>query len=228
MRVDWASFKKKYNRPPKGQFPIGTRVYLGSMGQGKSLSMTHYVHELLADFPNMHIFSNMQLYGVKYKHIITDKDFKTALTHSNGKDGTVVLIDESHILMNKKNGTPLEVIAAISMQRKDRKRIIMATQRWTSIDIEARRQVQEVVECRRIGRLQYNTIYDGESVTINKTDYSFTMKKIGSELFKHNQEYYDRFDTYQRYESNDDFIAATAPAPHVAVQVTRKQIKGRK
>lgn len=37
MRVYWNTFIKKYVRPPKNQFPTGTRVYKGFQGSGKTL-----------------------------------------------------------------------------------------------------------------------------------------------------------------------------------------------
>lgn len=218
MKVDWKSFRKKHT-PEKGdKFPTGTRFYIGSMGKGKTLSMVHYVHELKEKYPQCRIFSNVVLKDLVYYHIKDDLDLKKALEYENGEDGVLVLIDEAHILMNRKTGTSLDMITAISMQRKDRKRIIMATQRWASMDIDSRRQVDEVVEVHKFWKFQYNLIFHGETVRLDPRDYSFIMDLKDRELFKHNDEYYNRYDTFQRFHSNAELIDSAPAAPPIVVQ----------
>lgn len=219
MRVDWKSFKKHWERGDDNGFPTGTRIYTGTMGKGKTLSMVEYTFYLKKKYPEARIFSNVKLFGVKYFHINDEKDLKIALEYECGDKGVIILIDEAHLLMNKRAGTPLEVVTAISMQRKDRKRIVMATQRWASMDIEARRQVHEVVECNNYFRkFQINLVFDGETVRLDPRDYTFIMDFKYREIYKHNIEYYERYDTYQRYVSNDTLIDTPAAAPTIVVQ----------
>lgn len=224
MRIDWESIKKHYTPPEPDQFPIGSRVYIGRQGRGKTLSMVDYAFRVKEEWPDCAIFSNVMLYGIVYKLLEDDEDVARALDYKNGKDGVLVLLDEAHLFFHKSTGIPLEVLTAISQQRKDRRKMIFTSQIWNEMDMSIRKQVDEVVQCRKIGRFQYNTIYDGETVTLNKADYSYAMEKISSELFKHNDEKYGRFDTLQKVVRTEKY-SRPAAAPQVAVQ--RIDRKGR-
>lgn len=225
MRVDWKSFKKHYTKPKNNLFPVGSRVYIGRQGKGKTLSMVDYTHRLIKQYPKMRVFSNVILYDVEYKFLVDDEDVSLALGYQNGSDGVLVLLDEAHLMFNSKNGIPIDVLSAISQQRKDRRRIVFSSQIWNELDISVRKQVQEVVQCRNIGNIQINTIFDGESITIDKSDYSYKMDKIAREMYKHNDEYYKRYDTYQKIRRNSEYsrIPSSAIAPIGALQE-----KGRK
>ena len=210
MKVDWKSFTKHYTRPEKGLFPVGSRVYIGRQGKGKTLSMVKYVHDLRDEYPKIKVFSNVLLYDLEYKFLSDDKDVNQALEYQNGKDGVLVLLDEAHLYFNKKTGIPIEVLTAISQQRKDRRRIVFSSQIWNELDISVRKQVQEVVICRNIGRFQFNKVMDGESIRLDKTDYSYEMDKIETQIYKHNDEFYNRYDTYQKIITNDDYDRSTS------------------
>lgn len=224
-KVDWKSFGKKYTRPEKGLFPVGSRVYIGRQGKGKTLSMVHYVEELVAAYPDCRVFSNVKLYGIRYKFLNDDEDVAMALKYENGQKGVLVLLDEAHLFFNSKSGIPIEVLTAISQQRKDRRRIVFTSQIWNELDISIRKQVQEVIACRNFGRIQWNGMYDGESIVLDKSDYSYRMDKLrpGTEIFKHNDDLYKRYNTLQKIIRNDSYDASRqAAAPLVAVQAAQK------
>lgn len=225
MRIDWGSFRKKYTRPEKGLFPVGSRVYIGRQGRGKTLSMVYYVLQLQEAYPKSVVFSNVKLHGIKYKFLKDDDDVAMALKYENGQDGVLVLLDEAHLFFNSKSGIPVEVLTAISQQRKDRRRIVFTSQIWNELDISIRKQVQDVVACSNIGRFQWNKFYDGESITIDKSDYTYRMDKIrpGSEIFKHNDELYEKYNTLQKIIRNESYDRSSqAAAPLVAVQAAQK------
>jgi len=226
MRVDWKSFTKHYTRPEKGQFPVGSRVYIGRQGKGKTLSMVDYTYRLIEAYPKARVFSNVLLFGVEYRLIESDDDVALAIGYQNGANGVLVLLDEAHLMFNTKTGIPIDVLTAISQQRKDRRRIVFSSQIWNELDISVRKQVQEVVQCRNIGRFQWNRIFDGESIELDKSNYSYKMDKIGSELYKHNDDFYARYDTYQKIIRNSEYNRATAPTAVAVVQSEAK--KGRK
>jgi hypothetical protein len=137
-----------------------------------------------------------------------------------------VLLDDAHLFFNSKSGIPIEVLTAISQQRKDRRRIVFTSQIWNELDISIRKQVQEVVACKNYGRFQYNGIFDGESIVLDKSDYSYKMDKNYSELFKHNDDLYKRYDTLQKIIRNDAYDrSSSAAAPLVAVQAQQKKSK---
>lgn len=229
MRIYWDTFFKKWIRPPRGQFPTGSIVFKGFQGSGKSLSLCKYALDIAKDFPNCKIYSNMKIKGIKnFTFIENDNVLLEALTIKNGASGVLVLLDEAHLYFNKKNGISLDVLTAISQQRKDRRRLAFTSQIWEELDISLRKQVKHIVSCRCIAhKIQVNTISDGESLTYDKMASEYVAKKIRTEIFKHNQQLYDSYDTYQKIITNTDYIRTPTAPTHVAVynNITQKKIK---
>lgn len=207
MKVDYKSFTKKYVRPPRSQFPTGSKVYKGFQGSGKTLSMVHYALDLQKQFPKCMIFSNVIIRGLNNFFIIKDdKDLCLALEFQNGVNGVLILLDEAHLFFNKKNGISLDVLTAISQQRKDRRRLVFSSQIWEELDVSLRKQVKEVVNCRCLFcKFQVNTISDGETISYDKIRSEWTAKKLYTEVFKHNKELYNSYDTYQKIIRNTEY-----------------------
>lgn len=232
MRVYWDTFVKKYIRPKKNLFPTGSRVYKGFQGSGKTLSMVKYSQDIVKAFPNCAVFSNIKIKGFQslvvkkieevdefgekieyyirstgnYYFIKNDNDLKLALELRNGKDGALVLLDEAHLYFNKKNGISLDVLTAISQQRKDRRRLVFSSQIWEELDISLRKQVKEIVTCKCFfNKFQFNIISDGETLVWDKLQSMYTAQKIRTEVFKHYDELYKSYDTYQKIISNKEY-----------------------
>lgn len=207
MKVDFKSFTKKYIHPPRSQFPTGSRVYKGFQGSGKTLSMVHYAFDIQKQFPRCLVFSNIIIKGLNNFYLIRDdKNLIQALSVQNGVNGVLILLDEAHLFFNKKNGISLDVLTAISQQRKDRRRLVFSSQIWEELDVSLRKQVKEVVSCRCIfSRIQINTISDGETIGYDKLHSEWTAKKLYTEIFKHNKELYGCYDTYQKIIRNSEY-----------------------
>ena len=116
-----------------------------------------------------------------------------------------LFVDEAHLYFNKKTGISLDVLTSISQQRKDRRRIILSSQIWEDLDISLRKQVKEVVNCRRFGFLQINTILKGETLHWDKFEGAYIADKDYTEIFKHNDWLYSRYDTRQKIIKNDKY-----------------------
>lgn len=213
MRIDFPTFLKKWTRPTPNQFPVGSRVYKGFQGSGKTLSMVKYAFDISKTFPACHIFSNIKISGLpNYHYIENDNDVKNALEFANGSRGVLVLLDEAHLYFNKKSGIPLDVLTAISQQRKDRRRIVFSSQIWEELDISLRKQVKEIVSCRCFfGKIQFNQIYDGETLSWDKLQSSYTAKKLRSEIFKHYDVLYNSYSTLQKITTNSSYSRAYVP-----------------
>lgn len=229
MIIDWRSFLKHRTPDDKNAFPVGSRVYFGHQGQGKSLAMVAYAFKLKQDYPRCVVFSNMVLNGIDYHLIKEDEDVKTALSYQNGKYGVLVLLDEAHLYFNKKNGISLDVLTAISQQRKDRRRIVFSSQIWEELDISLRKQVKEIVHCKKLFNMIIQTVQDGETLRYNKLESTYEADKIRTEIFKMNDEYYNRYNTYQKIVTNEEYdgsrtrAAPSAPATVVTLN-TKKGI----
>lgn len=210
MKVYWDTINKRWHRPQGNLFPTGSRVYKGFQGSGKTLSMVDYAFRVRSNFPKCKLFSNIKLFGIRYYHFSNADELALALNVRNGQDGCIVLIDEAHLFFNKKNGISLDVLTAISQQRKDRVRLIFSSQIWEELDISLRKQVKEIVSCRCfLGKWQVNTISNGETLRYNKLEGQYEAQKIRTEIFKHNDEMYKRYDTFQKIMTNEEYNRQT-------------------
>lgn len=217
MKIYWKTFTKKWQPPKKGQFPTGSRVYKGFQGSGKTLSMVKYALDLSKAYPNCQVFSNFIIKGINNFNLIeSDLDLKEALLLRNGTDGVLVLLDEAHLYFGKKSGIPLDVLTAISQQRKDRRRIVFSSQIWEELDISLRKQVKEIVNCRCIFNcIQINTLSDGETLSYDKLSSEYVAKKIRTEIFKHNIELYNSYDTLQKIITNEQYSRLPSSQPNI-------------
>lgn len=223
MKIYWKTLKQKWVKPKKGQFPTGTRVYKGYQGSGKTLSMVFYAFQIQKNFPDCVIYSNIKIKGLNNYHYFNDDEGLTeALTLRNGCAGVLVLLDEAHLYFGKKSGIPLDVLTAISQQRKDRRRIVFSSQIWEELDISLRKQVKEIVSCRTIfNKFQINTISDGESLTYDKLASEYVAKTIRTEIFKHSIALYSCYDTSQKIITNKNYNRTYAPqVPSVDIDFT--------
>lgn len=227
MKIDLNSFKQKYIRPKKGLFPVGSRVYKGYQGSGKTLSMVHYAFEIHEKFPDALIFSNIKITGIDENHFMFIEDdsiLKYALTVQRGERGVLVLLDEAHLYFNRKNGISLDVLTCISQQRKDRRRLVFSSQIWEELDLSLRKQVKEIVSCHTIfNKIQINTISDGESLTYDKLSSQYVAKKLYTEIFKHNQELYNSYNTYQKIITNDSYNRIPNSTNNIIIETPRKK-----
>lgn len=215
MRVFWDTIPKHWTKPKKGLFPTGSRVYKGYQGSGKSLSMVKYAQDIAEAYPECQIYSNMWIKHLpNFNYIGSDEDLKNALSFRNGEMGVLVLLDEAHLYFGKKSGIPLDVLTAISQQRKDRRRIVFSSQIWEELDVSLRKQVKEIVSCRCVfGCVQINTISDGETLTYDKLSSEYVAKKIRTEIFKHSDELYESYDTYQKIITNETYSRSPSSTP---------------
>lgn len=207
MRIYWKTFVKKWVRPEPHQFPTGSRVYTGFQGSGKTLSMVKYAFDIQSEFPDCIIYSNIKIDGLQnYRYIENDGVLKEALESTNGRAGVLIMLDEAHLFFNKKDGISLDVLTAISQQRKDRKRLVFSSQIWNELDVSLRKQVKEIVSCRCfLSKFQVNVISDGETLSFNKLTSEYEAKKIRTEIFKHYQELYDSYNTFQKIYTNLEY-----------------------
>lgn len=227
MKIYFKTFTQKWFKPPKIQFPTGSRVYKGFQGSGKSLSLCFDALQLQKQFPNCIVFSNMKIKGLNNFHFIeNDEDVVRALSVRNGSDGVLVILDEAHLYFNKKSGISLDVLTAISQQRKDRRSIWFTSQIWEELDISLRKQVKVIVSCNcYFHKLQVNSLSDGESLSYDKLHSCYTAKHIGTIIFKHSQSLYDSYDTYQKIITNEQYSRAPSTERYLYIEQPSSALK---
>lgn len=211
MKIDFATLNKKWTKPIKHQFPTGTRAYKGHQGQGKTLSMVYDALKIFWEWKECEFWSNVKINveeeDQKRFHYFNDwNGLKQGLEYSNKEKGVIVLIDEAHLFFNKKNGISLDVLTAISQQRKDRRKIIISSQIWEDLDISLRKQVPEIVSCKCIfGKIQINTYFKGHTLRWSKEESAYIADKDYIHIFKHFDRLYQRYDTYQKIVNNEEY-----------------------
>ena len=204
---------------------MGSRVYKGFQGSGKTLSMVLYAKEYRRQFPESVIFGNLP---IKLERYWFTQDIEEACRFKNGDKGVLILIDEAHLYFQKKGNLSIEMLGAISQQRKNRRKIIFTTQIWEELDISLRKQVKEIVNCQSMLKFFIkNTIYAGETLTYDKLQGEYVADKIRTEIFKKTKELCNMFDTKLEIVRNTEQIEgwgrATAPHPSPAIQVHVKR-----
>lgn len=226
MNVDYKTFFRHRTRPARNAFPVGSRVYKGFQGSGKTLSMVKYAFDVQRAFPECVVYSNIIIRGLpgSYTHISDDSILSKALSCRNGERGVLILLDEAHLFFNKKNGISLDVLTAISQQRKDRKRLVFSSQIWEELDISLRKQVKQIVTCRCFfGKIQVNTVSDGETLTYDKQSSEYVARKLYTEIFKHYDELYNSYDTYQKIIRNNNYHRDYSATVNTVVMSERRQ-----
>lgn len=196
--------------------------------------MAKYAKDLSQAYPNAQVYANFIIKGIEnFNYIENDEALKQALSLRNGTNGVLVLLDEAHLYFGKKSGISLDVLTAISQQRKDRRRIVFSSQIWEELDISLRKQVKEIVNCKCLwGIIQVNTISDGETLSYDKFAGEYVAKKIRTEIYKHNEELYNSYDTYQKIITNDEYssiaLSSSSRPPVITLQPAKKKLFSRK
>lgn len=211
MKIDFRSFRLKKTPIKEPQFPTGTRAYKSHQGKGKTLSMVYDSMKLFEEWDKSILFSNVQIKvndedKKRYHYFNTEKGLYEALRCQNGANGVIVIIDEAHLFFGKKKGISLDVITAISQQRKDRRKIFISSQIWEDLDISLRKQVPEIIDCNNIFNLiQINTVYRGHTLKWDKMESAYIAQKDYTYIFKHNDRLYNLYNTYQKIINNEDY-----------------------
>lgn len=229
MVIDVSSFFKHWTRPPKKQFPSYMVAYTGFQGDGKSLSLIQDVFEIKKDFPDCLIFSNMKIKGLDYTLLTDIVDLVYCLQVENGDKGILIVLDEAQNWFNKRGGIPMEIMSEFCQNRKNRRCILMTSQIWNDLDVPLRKQVKKVVTCRNyFKKLQVNTYSNGYKLSFDKQSGEYVAPKLYTKIFKHNDEYYDRYETLEKIQTNKEYdrtltMAQGAPPAPVNVQLTYKK-----
>lgn len=228
MRIDYKSLFLHKSPEPKHQFPLGMKVFTALQGHGKSLSLVNDAFAVKQSFPECVVFSNMTLYGIRYKFYRTVSDLIEVLKFKNGSKGVLIIIDEAQNYFNKKTGVPIEVMSQLCQNRKNRRHILMTSQIWEDLDVPVRKQVHTVVKCRRFFNLQINTYYNGEQLHWDNRENAYVAPKRFTKIFKHNDDYYSRYETLEIIETNDELdksltMGQGAPPAPVRLNINYKK-----
>ena len=181
--IDLLKYILKYKNIPKKPF---INVYCGLFGQGKTLSAVHDVINFYNEYNNKKVYddrikeyvtqkvfvlSNVDIKGIKYRKFTslqqlvnigrwrhhTDKKHKTRTI-------TIVLGDEFSVQMNsrsfKTNIDPLFLNTLLTSRHALVHGFYLTSQRFEHMDALLRQVSTNVIECKKVWRIQKLSYYD--------------------------------------------------------------------
>ena len=206
--LDWfrcAAFNIAFMRENPDYFePDGLWCFCGAQGEGKTYSATQTFLRLHAAYPKAITCSNLAVAGVDS---IPFTDYDQIKNLKNGLEGVIFLIDEAQSVWNcmESRGIPIEELATLCQNRKDRRVVIFTSQVYGRVAKQIREQYKYVVLCRKVLKyIQYNIlvnpVVDGYT---SEDDGHFQGEILKKCIFFHNPEGYKAYDTLKKIERLD-------------------------
>lgn len=181
--------------------PFGFTIFVGRQGQGKTLSLVAYLHDIKKRYPKCKIITNFEC-------TISDKymdDWRDLLEINNGEDGVIFAIDEIHSEYSSASWKdfPENILSQISMQRKQKIKIVATSQVFARVAKPIREQTFSVIECRTyFNRFTTNREYD--STDYATSDNGITVRKKIRPIWKssivQSNALRSSYDTYEKIE----------------------------
>lgn len=185
----------------RGFNEYGLTVFCGRQGAGKTMGMVWYLEKIKARYSDCIIVTNFGYVGQDYEM----SGWRDLVNIRNGTKGVVFAIDE---LQNEYDSTkwkdfPEQLLSQITMQRKQRIKIIGSSQVFTRVVKQLREQCFEVVECRTVlGRWTFLRAYDAVeyNATIENPDRRKRLFRLWRKSFVQSDYLRGRYDSYQVVE----------------------------
>lgn len=189
----------------------GLTIFCGRQGGGKTISMVEYLDKMKDKYPECKIVTN-------FNYIRQDMpftDWRQFTEVRNGLDGVIFAIDELQNEYNSNNWQdfPEELLSTVTMQRKQRIKIVATSQVFTRVVKQLREQCYEVVECKTIlGRWTRQKCFDADDYNAIVDNLSperkFKTRKKWKYSFIQSNNIRNLFDSYAVVESikNKDYI----------------------
>lgn len=179
----------------------GFSIFTGRQGAGKTVSMIRYLDLMRKKYPNVKIITNFN-YAYADKRM---KDWRDFMEMRNGEDGVIFAIDEIHSEYSAASWKdfPEALLSEISMQRKQRVKIVATSQVFCRVAKPIREQAFSVMVCRTyFGRLTFFKEYDAAEYSTSDTPYKVkkSVKPIWKSVFVQSNALRRSFDTYEKIE----------------------------
>lgn len=223
MKILWRTFFKKCTLDTD-KFPFGIRFYNAPMGGGKTLSMVNDTLELIKEYPDTRVFSNVrfltEIENIQYfnnvEELVKCLNYATKFKHS------IVLIDEALTYFAENGGIDPALMSSITQLRKNRIFILIAAQKFKRVNNRIRDFSLESVNCHSFWKFQFNVIRDDTQLIWDKNVMDFVGSKKYSILFKRNNELFDSYDTFQKIDITKNisnlFVQRGSPIPTLDIK----------
>lgn len=196
MIIYWKTLFKKHTKD-SDDFPFGIRFYDSEQGGGKTLSMVFDATELKKKYPDMFLISNVIIKDFENMETFDTVDELIALLEkSQTHKHTLVIIDEALTYFAENGGIDPALMNKITQNRKCRRFIMLATQKFKRVNNRLRDFSLETVKCCHFLNLQINIVRDDTTLHWDKEEMDFIGRKKYMYIFKRNNELYKRYDTF--------------------------------
>lgn len=196
MKVYWNTLFKKHTKDPDG-FPFGIRFYDAVQGGGKTLSMVFDALELKRQYPDMKLITNVNIKDFEdLQSFETVEELIYLLEHSQENKHTLVIIDEALTYFAENGGIDPALMNKITQNRKCRRFVMLATQKFKRVNNRLRDFSLETVKCCHFLNFQINIVRDDTTLHWDKDEMDFIGQKKYIYIFKRNNDLYSRFDTF--------------------------------
>ena len=188
--------KDRLRRDPDAFKEFGFNILEGEQGAGKTITLVYLLMRYKKMFPKIRVKTNM---AYQFEDGVIDH-WKSLVDSSNGIYGEVDVIDEVQNWFNSMNSKnfPPEMLAEISQQRKQTKKIIGTTQVFTRMAKPLREQTYLVYRPYTLfGCFTVVLIFKpklSEDATVER------MRYRGMFSFVHTDELRSAYDTYKKIE----------------------------
>lgn len=229
LNVDYKTIKYDVtNKKDPDEFPfVGSQMFHGMQGEGKTVSMYKYALDVKQDYPKAIIVSNLnlvdfkpisadsleklydlyELYDIDFwkQHYIKAESFDEIMHVlrfvRNGKYGVIFMIDEIHNYFHSHDSkaTPMWVVQVFSQQRKQHLMVLGTVQDWNDLTKVIRTQAKNLILCHKIGYFITQTVVDPRTMEMEYGEVYFPVKRKG--MFFLSKKIRDGIDTYQVIDS---------------------------
>lgn len=187
------------NRDPLEFAPFGINVVAGKQGSGKTITAIYMILQWKKRYPDMQVYDNYCLID-KYVDGRLD-NAKDLMIHDNGIYGVVNLLDEiqNWFPSSASRILPVEVLAEICQQRKQRKVTLGTTQIFGKVAKQLREQTMKVyIPVTLLGCITFVRSFEADSYDMETNKF----KRSGGDFFffVHTKELREAYDTYQKME----------------------------
>lgn len=179
----------------------GFSIFTGRQGAGKTISMVCYLEKMRKKYPNVKIVTNFSYEHADHRM----EDWRDLLEIRNGEDGVIFAIDEIHSEYSAASWKdfPESLLSEISMQRKQRMKIVATSQVFSRVAKPIREQAFSVMCCSTFwGRLTTIKEYDAAEYSTSDTPYKVKkgVKPIWKTAFIQSDALRRSYDTYEKIE----------------------------
>lgn len=217
------TFDYFYNKRYKDFTGFGLHIYCGMFGSGKTLSLVRHAYSLAKRYPDLTIYTNIQLFNFPHpERIYKLENYNQLIT---APPDTLFIVDEISSLFNSRKWAdfPFVLLSQLLQVRKNRKMIIATAQRFSHVDKLLRDVTTTVIDCScYFKRLCINRSYDPldyESATIYSPEIISYLVYLATDKLRNSYDTYELItdDVKGRFLSNHEVLGLRGESPIISV-----------